>query len=50
MESLKEKGVILIPSGESGRSISITPALNIPKGIFSEALDKIAESAKNLKK
>lgn len=48
MELAKNKGVILIPSGEKGKSISITPALNIPKDQFLKALSIICEGAKEL--
>lgn len=48
MEALKEDGVVLIPSGNSGKSVSITPALNIPKETFKEALDKIILHSKRI--
>jgi 4-aminobutyrate aminotransferase-like enzyme len=49
MEDLKENGVILIPSGASGKSVSITPALNIPEDILFDSLSKLVESIRRIK-
>lgn len=43
MEQLLSLGVIALPSGADGRCLSITPALNIDRDLFFEALDKIIQ-------
>ena len=41
MNQLRQVGVIAIPCGSQGRSLALTPALNIPKEDLYEAIDKI---------
>lgn len=41
MTTLKARGIIVLPSGERGESISITPALNIQEKLLFEAIDNI---------
>jgi len=43
MNRLRAEGVVLIPSGSEGKSIAITPALNIPEGTLFKALDKVVQ-------
>ncbi len=45
MNQLRKVGVIAIPCGSQGRSLALTPALNIPKVELYEALDKIISLA-----
>lgn len=46
MDELRAKGVIAIPSGKMGRSLSITPALNIPESELFSALEIIVSLVK----
>ena len=39
-----ESGVIVLPSGDDGRVLSITPPLNISEPVLEAALDVVAES------
>jgi len=48
MDLLRTVGVIAIPSGSKGRSLSLTPALNIPESELFEALDKIVSMISQL--
>ncbi len=41
MDTLRTQGVIALVSGAQGESLSITPALNIPKDLLWKGLDKI---------
>ena len=43
MTDLLDLGVLAIPCGERGESLSITPALNISENLLLEGLDKICE-------
>ncbi len=38
------RGVILLPSGDAGRVVSITPPLAIPRELLALALDRLAEA------
>jgi 4-aminobutyrate aminotransferase-like enzyme len=38
-----ERGVVLLPSGEGGRVLSITPPLSIERPILSGALDVLVD-------
>ena len=37
------RGIILLPSGDDGRVLSITPPLCIEAGLFDSALDEICQ-------
>ena len=41
MDDIRPKGVIVLPSGNTGSVLSITPALNISDELFGEALNRI---------
>jgi acetylornithine/succinyldiaminopimelate/putrescine aminotransferase len=41
MNQLRRSGVIAIPCGKNGRSLALTPSLNIPKDELYEAVDRI---------
>jgi len=43
MDELREKGVVVLPSGEKGSVLSLTPALNIPKEIIEESLNRLTQ-------
>ncbi|MCG8587674.1 MAG: aminotransferase class III-fold pyridoxal phosphate-dependent enzyme [Proteobacteria bacterium] len=39
-----QAGVILLPSGEEGRVLSLTPPLSIPEAVLLDALDRVVET------
>ena len=41
MDDIRPKGVIVLPSGNTGSVLSITPALNISEELFDEAIHRI---------
>lgn len=43
MDDLRSQGVIVLPSGSTGATLSITPALNIPEALLKSAIDQIAQ-------
>jgi 4-aminobutyrate aminotransferase-like enzyme len=43
MDDLREKGVIALPSGNTGATLSITPALNIPEYLMKSAIEVLAK-------
>lgn len=43
MKDLRKKGVIAIPCGEKGKTLSLTPALNIELSLLEESILKIKE-------
>jgi 4-aminobutyrate aminotransferase-like enzyme len=44
MDAIRPKGVIVLPSGNTGSVLSITPALNISEELFLEAISRITAS------
>lgn len=48
MESLLRRGVIVLPAGERGQCISMTPALNIPHDQLFSAMELIVEEVRGL--
>lgn len=42
MDDLRGCGVIALPSGSLGSTLSLTPALNVPEDLLKEAIDRIA--------
>jgi len=42
MDSLRSKGVIVLPSGHAGSILSLTPALNIPEELLKEGIERLA--------
>ena len=49
MDSLRDSGIVILPSGPDGRVLSLTPALNIDEDEWMEALKIITEMINNLK-
>jgi 4-aminobutyrate aminotransferase-like enzyme len=43
MDQLRDEGVIVLPSGETGNVLSLTPALNIAEDLLFEGLQRIVE-------
>lgn len=43
MDQLRQDGVIVLPSGNTGSVLSLTPALNISEKIFNNAIEKIIQ-------
>lgn len=50
MDELRRAGVIALASGEQGHCLQITPALNIPEDVFSDALARIESVVLSLSK
>lgn len=48
MFRLREKGLVVIPSGKEGRNIALTPALNISKETLEEAITILTETLATL--
>lgn len=43
MDDLRARGVIALPSGNTGATLSITPALNIPEELLKKSFDILSE-------
>ena len=43
MDDLREKGVVALPSGNTGATLSITPALNIPEDLLKQGIERLAQ-------
>lgn len=43
MDDLRARGVIVLPSGNDGATLSITPAINIPEELLKEAITRLAQ-------
>ena len=44
MDDLRPRGVIILPSGSKGETLSMTPALNIPEDVLRKSFEILAQS------